>query len=202
MDKAIVKDKGIFKTSSLIKISLLSVIGFLLMLIEFPLPLFPEFLKLDLSDIPAIVGGFALGPVAGVMIELIKNILKFVIKTGTGGVGEFANFIVGGAFVFVSAGIYHMKKDKKHAIIGCIVASIVMALVGGLANNYILLPFYTKFMPMDAIIGMAAAVNKLVVSKETLVLYAIVPFNLIKGIILSVITAGIYKKVSPLLKNR
>ena len=200
MYKEITAKKGLFSTSSLVKISILSVLAFLIMFIEFPVLFFPEFLKLDLSDIPAIIGGFALGPVAGIFIELIKNLLHFITKTQTGGVGEFANFLVGGAFVFVSSGIYHISKNKKNAIIGCIIGTVAMAIIGGLANNYILLPFYTKFMPIDQIVKMGSVVNKAIVDVKSLILYAIVPFNLVKGLVVSVITAVLYKKVAPILK--
>lgn len=201
MYKEIAVRKSVFSTSSLVKISILSVLAYLIMFIEFPLLFFPEFLKLDLSDIPAIIGGFALGPVAGVFIELIKNLIHFVTKTQTGGVGEFANFLVGGGFVFVSSGIYFLNKSRKNAIIGCIAGTIAMAIVGGLANYYILIPFYTKFMPIDVIVKMGSAVNKGIVDLKTLIIYSIVPFNIIKGIIVSVITATIYKKVAVLLKG-
>lgn len=184
--------------NKLIKISLMGVIAFIIMFIEFAIPIFPAFLKIDLSDIPAIMTGFALGPVAGVAVELVKNVLH-LLRTSTGGVGELANFLVGSAFVFPAAYLYSKKKDKKTAIIGMIVGIISMAVVGALANYYILLPFYTTFMPMEAIIGMAAAVNSLIVDLKTLILYAIIPFNLVKGIILTLITIPVYKKVSKVL---
>ncbi|OPJ56033.1 ECF transporter S component [Alkalithermobacter paradoxus] len=193
--------KQIFTTSNLVKISMLSVLSFLLMFIQTPLIFFPEFLKLDVSDIPAVIGGFALGPIAGVFIELLKNLLHFAFKTSTGGVGEFANFIVGGAFVFVSSGIYHMNKTKKNALIGCILGTIVMGLVGGIANYYILIPFYTRFYPIEAIIAMGSAVNKSIVDLKTLIIYGIIPFNIIKGALLSVLTIALYKRVRVLLKK-
>lgn len=194
------KKTSIFTTSNMVKIALLSVIAFVLMMIELPVMFFPEFLKMDISDLPAIIGGFAIGPVAGVAIELIKNILKFVFKTTSGGVGEFANFAIGGAFVFISSGIYHMKKTKKNAIIGCIAGTVAMAAFGAAANYYVLIPFYSNFMPIDAIISMGTAVNKNIVDLKTLILYAIVPFNIFKGIAISLITAVIYKKISVILK--
>jgi riboflavin transporter FmnP len=170
------------------------------MFIEIPVLFFPVFLKLDFSDIPAIIGGFALGPVAGVFIELIKNLLHFVTKSNTGGVGEFANFLVGGGFVFVSSGIYYINKNKKNAVIGCIVGTIAMAVIGGFANYYILIPFYAKIFPIEAVVQMGTVVNKSIIDVKTLIYYAIVPFNLLKGVIVSIITAILYKKVSIILK--
>ncbi len=200
MYKEISVKKNLFTTSSLVKISILSVLSYLIMFVEFPLLFFPEFLKMDLSDIPAIIGGFALGPVAGIFIELVKNFLHFITKTSTGGVGEFANFLIGGAFVAVSSGIYHMNKNKKNAILGCILGSLAMAIIGGIANYYILIPFYSKFMPIEAIVQMGSAVNHLIVDVKTLIYYSIIPFNIIKGIVISSITAVIYKKVAGILK--
>jgi len=143
-----------------------------------------------------------MGPVAGITIQLIKNILHFITRTSTGGVGEISNFIVGGSFVLISSGIYHINKTKRNAVIGSIAATIGMAIVGALSNYFIIIPFYSKLMPIDVIISMGTAVNALITDKFTLVLYGVIPFNLIKGIILSLATASIYKKVAPLLKTR
>ncbi|SHH36132.1 ECF transporter S component [Tepidibacter thalassicus] len=192
--------KSIFSTSSMVKISILSILSYLIMFIEFPVMFFPAFLKLDFSDIPAIICGFSLGPVAGIFVELIKNLLHFVTKSSTGGVGEFANFLVGGGFVFVSSGIYYINKNKKNAILGCIAGTVAMAVIGGIANYYILIPFYSNMFPIEAIVKMGSVVNSAIVDVKTLIYYAVIPFNLIKGIVVSFITAVLYKKVSMVLK--
>ncbi|CAH2211919.1 ECF transporter S component [Tepidibacter aestuarii] len=192
--------KNLFTTPVLVKIAILSVISYLIMFIEFPIVFAPGFLKLDFSDMPAIIGGFALGPVAGLFIELIKNLLHFVTKTDTGGVGEIANFLIGGAFVFISSGIYHLRKTKKNAIIGCLIATIGMSIVGALANQYLLIPFYANMFPIDAIVQMGTVVNKNIVDVKTLIYYGVVPFNIFKGIVMSVATAVLYKKVSCIIK--
>jgi riboflavin transporter FmnP len=186
-------------TSNMIKIALLAVISYLVMFIEFPLPFFPPFLKIDFSDLPALIGGFAISPIAGVLIELIKNLLHFVFQTSTGGVGELANFVIGSALIFPAAVIYHMNKSKKNAIYGLIVGSITMGIVGGLANYYVLLPFYSKFMPLEVIVSSAAALNNMITDMNSLIIYGIVPFNIIKALIVSVVTLSIYKKVSVIL---
>ncbi|MBK5251853.1 MAG: ECF transporter S component [Peptostreptococcaceae bacterium] len=186
-------------TNKMVKTSVLSVIAFVLMLIELPVPLFPVFLKLDLSDLPALVGGFAMGPAAGVAIELIKNFLHFITRTSTAGVGELANFIVGAALVFPASYIYKMKKSKTQALKALAVGTVSMAIAGGLANYFILLPFYAKVMPLDIIIEKGNAANAAIHDMKTLVLYAIVPFNLIKGAVISAITLLIYKKISVIL---
>jgi riboflavin transporter FmnP len=177
-------------------IALMSVIAFLLQFIEMPLLIFPAFLKIDLSDIPALIVGFSFGPLAGVAVEGLKNVIH-LLKTSTAGVGELANFIIGASMVAPAAWIYRKNHNKKGAFIGLVVGTIVMSVVGALANYFILIPFYAKLyqIPMDAIIGMGTAVNKSIVDMWTLILYGIVPFNLIKGILISVVTLLIYKKV-------
>lgn len=184
----------------MVKIALLSVISFVIMFIEFPLPLFPPFLKIDLSDIGALIGAFAFGPVAGITIELLKNILH-LMRTSTGGVGELANFLVGAALVAPAGFIYKKNKSMKTALIGLAVGTLVMGLVGAFANYYILIPFYENFMPIDQIIGMAQAANSLIVDLKSYILYAVIPFNIIKGIVVSILTLLIYKRISPLLHS-
>lgn len=190
----------ILKTSTMAKISLLSVLAFVLMLWEFPVPFFPTFLKIDLSDIPAIVGGLALGPLAGVLIQLFKNLMH-LIKTTTGGVGELANFIIGSAFVLPASYFYFKEKTKKNAFWGLIIGIISMSIVGAIANYYILIPFYSNFMPIEQIVKMGTLVNKNITSVKSLVFYGIIPFNLFKGIVISFITIFIYKKISRLLHS-
>lgn len=193
---------GYFSTSTLVKVAILSAICYVLMFLQFPIPaLFPDFLKIDISDVPAILGGMALGPVAGITIELIKNILQALTNTQTGGVGELANFLIGGSFVLVTSVIYRRKKDLKGSIIALILGTIFMTAVGALANYYILIPFYTNFMPMEAIIGMGSALNPKIVDLPTYILWMVTPFNIIKGILMSIIIVLIYKKVEPILKK-
>lgn len=190
------------KLNKLIKISLLSVIAFLLMyFVEIPIPIFPGFLKLDISDLPALFGGFALGPVAGVTIELIKNLLHGLLKPNTMWIGEIANFLVGSIMVVISAWIYKIKKTKKNALLGLLLGTIVMSLAAALFNYYLLIPAYSKAFgaPVEAFVGMAQEFNSKVVDLKTLVYFSIIPFNLLKGVIVSAATLGLYKSVSPLL---
>ena len=187
----------------LVKISLLVAMAFVLMLFEFPIPGFPPFLKLDFSDLPALIGGFALGPVAGVIIEGGKVILNLVFHGSyTGGVGEFANFLVGGSFVFVASYIYHKNKTKKNAIIGLIIGTIVMTIVGALFNYYILIPLYATIMGgMSNVIGFAAEGNSNIGGLVGIIVLGITPFNIIKGTIVSLITFVSYKRISPLISR-
>ncbi len=188
------------KTTYITRIAILSAVAFALNYIEFPVPLFPAFLQLDFSDIPALIGAFALGPMAGVIIELIKNILHLIFKWNMGSpVGELANFVVGVALVGTAGFIYKKRKTKQNAVKGMIIGVIVMAVTGGIMNYFVMLPFYARFMPVEAIIEMGAAVNKNITSLKDIVIYAIIPFNILKGVIVSFITAILYKKLSPVI---
>ncbi|MEW9123562.1 MAG: ECF transporter S component [Thermotaleaceae bacterium] len=196
----IFEGKQIASTKALTKISILSVIAYVIMFLEIPVIFFPGFLKIDLSDIPALIGAFALGPTAGIMIELVKNILHFVTKTTTGGVGELANFLVGIALIIPASVAYRQYGTKQAAVTGMIVGILVMGIVGALANYFILLPFYGKVMPMEQIIAWSAAANGAIVDLKTLILYAIIPFNILKGIVVAILTTILYKRLSPILK--
>lgn len=170
-------------TNRFIKLSLLSAIAVILMYIDFPvIPIFP-WLKIDLSDVPALMGAFAFGPLAGVIIELMKNLLILIVKgTGTGFVGELANFLVGVALVWPAALVYKKNKTKKTAILGMVLGVLCIEVVGILANVYLLLPAY----------GMA-------MSKAELMQYVtvgLIPFNGIKSILVCGMTYALYKKVS------
>jgi riboflavin transporter FmnP len=189
-----------FKLKQLLTITLMAVISFIIMFLEMPLPIFPEFLKVDLSDLPALITGLALGPVAGILVELLKNVLH-LLRTSTGGVGELANFLVGVALILPSSIIYKKNQNKKLLVMSMVGGILLMGLVGGLANYFILLPFYQNFMPMEAIIGLGSAVNPAIKDTFTLILYAIIPFNILKGIVVTIFTMALYKRVSPLIKS-
>lgn len=188
-----------YSVNTMTKVSILSVIAFIVMFIEAPIFIFPGFLKIDLSDVPALVAGFALGPAAGVAVELLKNVLH-LLRTSTGGVGEIANFIIGASMVAPAAFIYHKRRDKHGALIGLVVGIVIMSIAGALANYFILIPFYQNFMPLDAIIGMSAKANGAIVDIKTLILYGIIPFNLFKGLVVALFTMLLYKRISGLLK--
>lgn len=189
-----------FNLKQLLTITLMAVISFIIMFLELPLPIFPEFLKIDLSDLPALITGLAMGPIAGILVELLKNMLH-LLRTSSGGVGELANFLVGAALILPPSLIYAKKKDLKSLIIGLTAGILLMGAVGGLANYFILLPFYQNFMPLDAIVGMANKVNSNVTDMATLIAYAIIPFNIIKGAVVAVFAVALHKRVSPLIKS-
>ncbi len=189
-----------FNLRQLLTITLMAVISFIIMFLEFPIPIFPEFLKIDLSDLPALITGLALGPVAGVLVELIKNLLH-LLRTSTGGVGELANFLVGAALVIPPSLMYKKKGQTSRFVVGLVSGILLMGIVGGLANYFILLPFYQNFMPMEAIIGLGSKVNPAIHNTTTLILYAIVPFNLLKGAVVTVFALALFKRVTPLIKS-
>jgi riboflavin transporter FmnP len=189
-----------FNINYLTKIAMLTAIAVVLMYLELPLPIFPAFLKIDLSDLPALLGGFALGPLAAVIIQLLKNIIHFIVKNdGTGGIGNLANFLVGCALAVPAAIIYFKHKKLKFAIIGMIVGVFCIVAVASLANYFLLWPLYVKLIGFDALVGMSSEANDKINSVGTYILYAVVPFNAIKGIIVCVITGFIYKPLSKIL---
>ena len=186
------------KTNRLALIAILSSLAFVLMMFEIPLWFAPSFYKIDASEIPIMIGAFAMGPCAGVAMEGVKIILKVFLKgTGTAFVGDFANFVVGCMYVVPAAFIYHLKKNKKNAIFGMVVGTLCMSIVGCLLNAYMLIPTFAKLfhMPVEAIISMGTAVNKHITSLATLIFFAVFPFNVIKGIIIMVATTLLYKYV-------
>jgi riboflavin transporter FmnP len=189
------------KLVKLIKISLLSVMAFLLMYIELPLPIFPDFLKIDVSDLPALLGAFALGPVAGVIIEFFKNILHGMLAGKTAFVGELANFLVGGCLVYVAGYVYKIRKSKNGAIVALLIGTIVMSIFAGVLNYFVVLPLYEKVLgfPIGVVVGMGSKINHSIVDLRSFIVLSIIPFNLLKGVIVSAVTLALYKRVSPLL---
>ena len=186
------------------QIGMLGAVALVLMLFEIPLPFAPSFYKIDFSEVPVLIGSFAMGPVAGVLIELVKILLKLLtIGSTTAGVGDVANFLIGISFCLPAAFIYRKMHSKKGAIIGMAAGTIFMTLVGCFLNAYVLLPTYAKafHMPIDALVAMGTAVNGHITSLFTFVAFAVAPFNLLKGVLVSLVVALIYKKISPILKQ-
>ena len=197
------KKTKFLSTSKLVKISILSAIGYILMFISVPLPmLFPEFLKIDISDLTALLGGISLGPMAGVTIAFLKNLLQFITgMSTTGGVGEFANFLIGGSFVFTVSYIYSKKRNIQGVIIGLVSGIVVMTMVGCIANYFIILPFYATIgWSIDAVVSMGAAINPAIDSKMSFIIWMIAPFNILKSGLMSLLTLPMYKKTEKILK--
>lgn len=185
-------------------IGMLGAISVVLMLFEIPLPFAPSFYKIDLSEVPVLVGCFALGPVAGVLIEFIKIFLNLLINgTITAGVGELANFFIGCSFCVPAGIVYKRKTTKRGAVGGLVFGTLIMTFLGCFINAYIMLPAYAKAFswPLDAIIEMGSKVNANITDLFSFVMFAVVPFNLLKGIVVSIIVLLIYKKISPIIKR-
>jgi len=193
--------KESWNTKSMVKISVLAVISFILMQLEFPIAILaPSFLQMDISDLPALIGSFAIGPMAGVIVQLLKNMLH-LFQTSTVGIGELANFVVGSTFAYTAGYIYYKEKTFKRAIIGLIIGTVTMTIVITIANYFIMFPFYANLygIDLDTIISMGTAINKNIVDLKTMMFIAVVPFNLLKGTIVTIMTLLIYKRVSPIL---
>lgn len=185
------------------QVGMLGAIAVVLMLFEIPLPFAPSFYEIDFSEVPVLVGAFAMGPMAGVFIEFVKILLNLLNGTETAGVGEFANFLIGISFCLPASWIYRKMHSKKGAIIGLASGTIVMTIVGCFLNAYLLLPTYAKAfeMPIDALVGRGTSINANITDLFTFVVFAVVPFNLLKGVLVSLIVVLIYKKISPILKH-
>lgn len=191
------------KIRTMAQIGMLSAIATVLMLFEIPLPFAPSFYEIDFSEVPILIGSFAMGPLAGAAIEFIKILLNFAINgTLTAGVGEIANFLIGCSLVVPAAMIYRKKHTRNGALLGMVTGTVFMTIVGCFMNAYILLPAYAKAfgMPLDALVGMGTAVNKHITDIKTFVILAVGPFNLLKGTLVSLIVFLVYKKISPILK--
>ncbi len=191
---------------SLAVTAMLSAVAFVLMFIEIPIPmLIPSFVKMDISDLPALLGAFSLGPVYGVVIELLKNLLHIIFKgTSSAFVGELFNFTMGAVFALAAGLIYHFKKDRKGAVIGSLVGCAVMAVLSVPFNYFLVYPAYEVFygMPMEAIIGAYQVILPSVDGLLECLLIFNLPFTFCKGLIDAIICFLIYKPLSPLLHGR
>ena len=197
---------GRTKTHHIAVAAMLSAVAFILQFIEFSIPIMPVFIKFDISDLPALLGTFSLGPIYGAAIELVKNILHLPFGTSAG-VGELSNFLLGAAFVF-SAGLFYQKhKNRKTALIGSLVGAAAMTVLCLPINYFLVYPAYVTVygLPLPAIIG---EYEKLlpgiafIPTHNSLFNCLIVfnaPFTLVKGLINVVLCFLIYKPLSPLL---
>lgn len=186
----------------MVVIALASALGYVLMLLDISLPIAPAFIKLDFSDVPGLLLAFSYGPLAGVAVELFKNLLH-LFNTSSMGVGELSNFILGCALVIPAGLIYKRQKSKKTAVIGSLIGTVCYAVVGIFSNMFLVFPFYTQVsgITMEAIIGMCQAVLPFVDQEWEVFLLSVTPFNLLKGLLVSIIILLIYKRVSPILKR-
>lgn len=198
-----VNTSTMIRTKDMTKVAMLSVIGFVLMYFQLPLTFVaPPFMKLDISDLPVLMGAFTMGPVYGVIIAALKNLMHIIFKgTMTAGVGELSNFIISSTFAVVSSYIYRKHKTYKGAVLSMTVGVVAMTILAMISNYFVVFPLYGKVMPMEAIIAMGSAITPKITGLFTMMIYSVLPFNLIKGFTTSAVMMLVYKKISPLFKN-
>lgn len=190
----------ISRTKKITYSAMFAAIATVVMFFEFPLPFMPPFLKVDLSGAVSLLAAFMFGPVSAVLITMVKDIIH-AFSSSTGCVGELGDFFMTSAFCVVSSLLYRRHHTKKGAVLGMACGTLAMTLVGCFTNKYMLIPFFAKVMPIEAILSACSAVNPLIGSVDTYILFGTVPFNLMKGAILSVITFLLYKRLSTFVKE-
>ena len=199
-DTTAVRPHTRLNTRTLTMTALLSALAYILAFLEFPVPLSPSFARMDFSDFPALIGSFAFGPVCGILVEVIKNTLQ-LFTTSTGGVGEFANFLMGSAYVAAAGLIYQKHKTKRTAVLACVVGSMIMGITAAVANYFILLPLFETFLPLNELIAAFGSFLPFIHTKLDIVLFNALPFNLLKGLVIGFVTMLVYKRISPILKG-
>lgn len=192
------------KVRTIAFVGLMGAVSAVLMLFRFPLPFMPPFMSFDLSGIMEMLGGFMFGPFAAVCIIIVKILLQVVIQGSFSlGTGELQNFILSSCYVLPALFIYHRNKTKKTAAAGMALSTVFVAIVAILTNLYLIIPFYVKLfgMTMEEIIGMCTAVNPAMKDAMTMAAFGILPFNLIKYGVTSIVTFIVYKRLSKLIKG-
>jgi riboflavin transporter FmnP len=178
----------------------MSAIASVLMFLDFALPIFPPFMKMDISNVPALISSFAIGPWSGVLVELIKNAVN-VTHTSTGGIGEMASFTIGAAYVVPAGLIYRRRKTIRGALLSLAAGIFATSLAAVLANYFVLIPLYSRIIPIDTLIGMYQAVNPYAATMPKIVLTTVLPFNLLKASIAALLTFPLYKRLSPVIRG-
>ncbi len=192
------------KTKKLVMAALLGALAAILMVLDFNVPLAPNFIKFDFSDFPVLIGGFVFGPVTGVVIAFLKIVLNLLFKpTTTMFVGEASNFILSVCYMGVACLYYRKHRTKKGAVIGMALATVATSVLAIFSNILVMFPMYAKLfgMSMQQIVGMVSAVNPFVKDITTMVIASLVPFNLFKYGVISIITFVSYKKIEVILKK-
>ena len=199
MNAVVQQPRSTSRTRRLTVTAMMAAISTVVMFFEFTFPPFPPLLKFDLSGLPVLLTSFMMGPAQAVMVVLIKDLIH-LLSTTTGGVGELADFLILSSFA-ITAGLIHRRlPSARGTALACACGSLVIAVVGALANYYLLIPFFSNLMPIEAIISACNAVNPAIDSLMGYILFGAVPFNLAKGVVLSVVTVLSYKKLGHVLK--
>ncbi|MGF0039565.1 ECF transporter S component [Peptoniphilaceae bacterium SGI.131] len=198
------RDQTKFNVNTMVKIAIFAAMAGLLMLVKFPLPFAFHFMTVDFGDVATLVSGFALGPIAGVVTVVLKNVVNVMLNgTTTAYVGELSNIIVGSTFVFISSYIYSKNKTRKNAAVGLVLGVVAMTLLATLSNYFIIFPIYAKAfgMPLEGFVPMVQSVNPLADSYLKLMVFAVAPFNIVKGLLNALVTLLIYKRISIIFKK-
>ncbi len=198
------RNGGSLKRGRVRKLAVTAVLGAVsaaLMFVAFRVPLMPSFIQLDLSELPALIAAFSLGPGSGVAVCLIKNLVHLLVTT-TGGVGELSNFLLGAAFVLPAGLVYRFRKDRVGALLGSLAGAALMALASLPSNYFITYPFYAMPMPMEAILDMYRAINPNVQTLMDALVWFNIPFTFVKAMLSVGVTFLIYKRISPVLKGK
>lgn len=195
------KKKILFTTRNMAIMAVFGALAGVLMMLKISVPFAPFFYKLDISDLPILLGGFMLGPLAGVCIAFVKILLNTLVEgSKTYYVGEFANFLASISFMIPATMIYCRNKSKKTAILGLVVSSIFTSGIMVILNAYVLIPLYSKVhMPISDIVDLARQVNPLVSNTVTMLIFTVLPFNLLKCTIVAVVTIILYKRLKQVL---
>lgn len=181
--------------------AVMAAVATVLMFISFKLPFMPSFISLDFSELPALIASFTLGPLSGVAVCFVKNLVNLT-QSMTGGVGELSNFIIGSAFVLPAGLIYKKHRNLAGAAIGSVLGALFMAVLGLFSNYFIVYPIYTNLMPMEAIMGMYQAINPSVENLWQALIVFNLPFTFCKGLISAVVTLLVYKKLEPVINGK
>ena len=189
-----------FPTRNLAIVAVFSALAAIIYLFDFSLPFFPPFIKLDFADLPALIAAFTFGPVTGILIQVVRNALHLFVSN-TGGVGELANIVIGSTMVGTAGFIYQYNRTKAGAFKALLAGTIAMTLVAMPLNYYIILPLYSLFMPIDKILTLSAKFIPAIHDKFTFILYVTLPFNLLKGAVISLSSWLLYKKLQPALHH-
>ena len=178
--------------------AMLSAVATVLMFFSFNVPLMPSFIKLDFSELPALIAAFGFGPLSGATVCLVKNLVNLLFTT-TGGVGELSNFVLGASFVVPAGLVYKLHRTRIGALIGSVIGALAMAVIGVFSNYYVVYPVYTAFMPMEVILNLYRAINPRVETLWDALLWFNMPFTFIKGMCSVAMAFAIYKPLSPVL---
>ena len=188
------------RTRKIVMTGMLAAVSTVLMMLSFSVPLMPSFIKMDFSELPALIAAFSMGPLSGVAVCLIKNLFNLFFTT-TGGVGELANFLLGVSFVLPAGVLYRIRHDRRTAFWAAMGGALLMGLFSLPLNYFLTYPVYSSFLPLEAIIGMYQAILPGVDGLLMCLLVFNVPYTFLKGVIVTLLTFLVYKHISPLIKG-